>query len=282
MNTIGAWTQRAVSHIRFRPDRATVEAELRAHYEDHRDALLRAGKDRGAAERDALAALGDPDETGRLLNCAHRPWLGWAWSLSRWVVALAAALLLIGWFKFPVREAAQHYFSGYPTFYGAAEEDSTRQQAARYAGEPYPGETSRVCGVCAQEARAGDYAVSVERAFAYHAEGENGGEPYIYDGCNILLRARADSLTLGTPYTLLTYVAARDDRGNEYVNTRSTGNWRTDQPSLSGNTVGRRLNDFYFDLWLENYDPAARWVELYYDRMGVAFTLRIDLTGVTE
>ena len=73
MNTIGAWTQRAVSHIRFRPDRAAVEAELRAHYEDHRDALLRAGKDRGAAERDALAALGDPDEIGRRQLARSRP-----------------------------------------------------------------------------------------------------------------------------------------------------------------------------------------------------------------
>ncbi|MBR5641414.1 MAG: hypothetical protein IKW92_04740 [Firmicutes bacterium] len=95
MRSIEEWTQQATGHIRFAPDRKVVAEELRAAYEDHRDALLEAGERRERASFLALQALGDPDEAGELLSKVHTPYLGWAWRASRWVLLAACILLFI-------------------------------------------------------------------------------------------------------------------------------------------------------------------------------------------
>ena len=276
IRSIYEWTTRACAYIRFKPDRAAVAEELSSHYEDHRDALLRGGEQRFRAERLALEALGDPDEVGRQLNRTHKPYLGWAWVLSRWVVGLMALLCVYGWFKFPIKDALTHYVSGYPTWYGAEAPDPW---LTNFSEEPREGASGRVLGVCTETARAGEYELSVERAAAERGTYEVEGVVYPYDEFNLILRAEADCLTLDTPYAMFCYLRARDSLGNDYANIRRTADRRTDQPHLSGNPYGRRLRDHYFQVWLQNFDADARWVELYYDRMGVSFTLRIDLTG---
>ena len=88
------WCDRAVGHVRFRPDRKAIERELTEHYMDHRQDLRRIGHDPELASQRALRAMGDPDEVGRALDRAHRPWLGWLWEVSRVLAALALAGVL--------------------------------------------------------------------------------------------------------------------------------------------------------------------------------------------
>ena len=88
------WCDRAVGHVRFRPDRKAIERELTDHYMDHRQDLRRIGYDPELASQRALRAMGDPDEVGRALDRAHRPWLGWLWEVSRVLAALALAGVL--------------------------------------------------------------------------------------------------------------------------------------------------------------------------------------------
>ena len=54
MRSIEEWILAATGHIRFPPDRKAVAEEIRASYEDHRDALLAAGETRDRASFLAL------------------------------------------------------------------------------------------------------------------------------------------------------------------------------------------------------------------------------------
>ena len=89
------WVNAVCQEVRFRPDRKGIAKELRIHYEDHINDLLRLGRDPGLAEQRALAAMGNSQEVGRALDRVHKPWLGWLWEVSR--VLLAALALLLAW-----------------------------------------------------------------------------------------------------------------------------------------------------------------------------------------
>ena len=95
---IGAFCQAVCGFVRFSPDHAAITAELTAHLEDHRDALLERQPDLSPqeAEAEAVRAMGDPEQLGRALNESHSPLLGWfqIWvRRAAWV--LAAAVLLV-------------------------------------------------------------------------------------------------------------------------------------------------------------------------------------------
>ena len=58
------WLDLATADIRFKPDRAAVRAELKAHIEDQAEAIRRRHPDLSEeeAERQATAQMGDPEE----------------------------------------------------------------------------------------------------------------------------------------------------------------------------------------------------------------------------
>ena len=89
------WCDATTSYVRYFPDRAGIEKELRDHFEDHRDALLDCGYDRELAEERALEAMGDPHEVGKGLNQVHSPVWGWLWSLSKLCLYCAVLLCLV-------------------------------------------------------------------------------------------------------------------------------------------------------------------------------------------
>ena len=97
------WLETAVSGIRFKPDRLAVRAELYGHLEDRALDLMRLFPDMDPDEaRDrALSTMGDAEELKKELARVHRPWLGYLWQASRWLVwgLLALCLvLLVNWY----------------------------------------------------------------------------------------------------------------------------------------------------------------------------------------
>lgn len=89
------WMREALEQVRFRPDHRAIQKELLAHLEDGRADLMRLGYDRRTAEERTLRGMGDPAETGRALDRAHKPWLGWLWQASRGLAALVLAWALM-------------------------------------------------------------------------------------------------------------------------------------------------------------------------------------------
>ena len=99
-NRIQTWLNTAVSGIRFKPDRAAVEQELREHLEDKIEDLQRFYHlSREEAEEMALGQMGDAEKIGRELAKIHKPWLGYLWELSRvlaWLCVILVVVLVIG------------------------------------------------------------------------------------------------------------------------------------------------------------------------------------------
>ena len=94
------WLETAVSGIRFKPDRLAVRAELYAHLEDKALDLQRIFPDMDPDEaRDrALSSMGDAEELKKELARVHRPWLGYLWQASRYLLCLVLLVnLLVGY-----------------------------------------------------------------------------------------------------------------------------------------------------------------------------------------
>ena len=64
--------------IRFSPDHAAIAAELTDHLQEHMEALLEAHPDmpQEEAQRQAIAAMGDPAALGHALDAVHNGWAG--------------------------------------------------------------------------------------------------------------------------------------------------------------------------------------------------------------
>ena len=94
---IEAFCKMVCGFIRFWPDHAAITAELTAHLEDHRDALLELcpGLTPEEAEEAAVQAMGDPEALGRALDESHSPRLGWFQILFRVSVRTSLVLLLL-------------------------------------------------------------------------------------------------------------------------------------------------------------------------------------------
>lgn len=94
--SLALWLATAVSGIAFPPDRRAVEAELRAHIEDKTADFRRIFPDMTEDEaRDrALGEMGDAEELKISLARVHKPWLGWLWTASRWLLWGALAVCL--------------------------------------------------------------------------------------------------------------------------------------------------------------------------------------------
>lgn len=88
------WLGRALRPLRFPPDRRRAAAELSIHYQDRVDLNRKNGMCGAEAAKAALAAMGSPEETGRMLRELHSPRQGWALRIGRILLVL---LLIAVW-----------------------------------------------------------------------------------------------------------------------------------------------------------------------------------------
>ena len=76
--------------IRWRKARCAVAEEIRDHINDQIDALVAEGKNETQAVEAAVLGMGDPVETGTLLDRVHRPKTDWP------LLALTALMVVVG------------------------------------------------------------------------------------------------------------------------------------------------------------------------------------------
>ena len=101
MRYIEQWCDTAVSYIRFPPDRPAVRQELLEHMQDKYDDYMGQGMLPADAERRVIREMGSDRETGLLLRQIHKPYLGWVWRATQWLLILALVLagLNFVWWK---------------------------------------------------------------------------------------------------------------------------------------------------------------------------------------
>ena len=122
------WAEWAVSGILLSKERESARQELLDHIEDHMEALMSAGFSRWEAEQQAVSAMGNPEDTAKLLRKAHQPVLTRILQVARVcciTLAVIAALalfvsfvkkddLLPDWFDGKPFAPDQEWFFGQP------------------------------------------------------------------------------------------------------------------------------------------------------------------------
>lgn len=240
------WCWRAVAQIRFKPDREEVYRELKAHLEDHYDALLSQGYSPSEAERRAIEAMGDPEEIAPQLGEIHRPWLGYIYRAAKWITAVAgiwAVFLLIA-----------HLGSHIHALISTANYDSLREEA--------------------------------EGGYYCQPEVSDSADGYRFKITEAALNAEGDTihLELQTQYgfwmrepAVINYFWAVDSLGNHYASRKDAQYADIPRVSWQGgfHTLGFRSDH----LEISHFDNHAQWIELHYNRDGRDIVLHIDLNG---
>ena len=252
---IDQWLNRAVSGVRFGPDRAAVRAELEAHMEDKTADFQRIfpGISREEAEERALSEMGDPAEIGKELARVHKPWLGWLWRASQ-----AALLLLL----LVMTLVGDDTIIGNSNLGGWYEGESDRRAKQDGAVFLVPVEEEVAVDGCT---------VTVPQAVVWTDSEETELE--------VVLRLE-DIRFWRKGGRQIELVSARDNLSGCYSSQYAWGNlgrrWERGYISVQRDGWGP-FHQTYL-LRINGIDPQADWIWLNYDWLGRRFSLTVDLT----
>lgn len=246
MKTFDEWCAKAVSQIRYRPDRDIVYHELKAHLEDHYDALIGEGFSPEDAKRMALEAMGSAEMIAPQLGEIHRPFLGYLYSITRFL-AIAAC----GWALFLlVAFAGSHIHAVLST-------------------ANYPS--------LQEEGRGGFYS---------HPNVSDSSDGYRFKITEAAVNAEGDTLYLELQTTywpwmqqpeIINWFWATDSKDNYYAS-RIEAQY-ADIPKVTDGGGFFSQGFASQNLQITHFDSTAEWVELHYDRDGRDIVLRVTLTG---
>lgn len=249
MNAFDTWCARAVSEIRYKPDRKGIFAELKAHLEDHYDALIAQGCSRSEAERLALEAMGSPEDIASQLGQIHRPWLGYLYSITKRLAIAACVWVLFLLVAF----TGSHIHAIVST--------------ANYQSLAEEGTGGYYCQPNVNAASDG-YRFKITEA-AVNAEGDT-----LY-------------LELQTTYwfwmkepQITNHFWAVDSLGNYYASRMEAQYDDIPKVTAGGGFYSQGFSSQ--GLQVTHFDSSAEWVELHYDRDGRDIVLRIALHGGEE
>lgn len=244
-----AWCAEAAAQIRYKPDRKAVEAELMAHLEDAREAHIQSGDSPADARKKALASMGRAGDIAPQLAKLHKPWLGYLGTLAKLCAICALAFSLFRWsvsgISFAHNWISAKHFDSLPANYGELD---------HYA---HPLVHDSTDGVYFEVAEAGYRKLDKEFYFLL------------------------DIIYLKEPdLNILAHIWAIDSNGNYYAS-RAEARYRDIPKVTSSGRSGSGLITHY-SMKILDFDCAAQWVELHYDRDGRDVVLRIDLSGGEE
>lgn len=255
------WCEDATRKIRYGPDREAVREELRQHLDDRSDSFLAQGMKEEEAVKKALEVMGDPDELSVILAQIHRPFWGFAYSISKILAIVMAivALVFIVWKtadKLWDPQYSQPYYSDYLPSYA----DTENKHFTR-VGLWDPSDSISF----------GGYTYQLEKCARWDnkAEGKD------------LLRVQI-RITNYLPWADWPYaeklLEAEDNLGNYYVNT-----WfkDSDQPHSLYGAFANYTEPFVWLMDVTVYSPdfsGVEWIELR-SMECQDLVLRIDLPG---
>ena len=248
------WAMAAVRGIVSQKERESAQQELWDHILDHKEALLAAGFSREEAERQAIAAMGDPGETANLLRKAHQPVLTRLLQITKWAASVLAVVTVWNTLLFPG-------WGNHMKQYIPAKSEKHRLEQAVPDYDP----VQWGAAVCPDvQAQAGDYTVS----FRYVTAAWNADSSSCVVEIFLLFTPRFFWQEDAVPQPLF---VLRDTAGHTWSTTQ--------RMAKSLHTVsypGRRQVHLIADL---DFFPENGQLELEYTGSGQQFTLPIDLTG---
>lgn len=250
------------AQIRARADRGSIRAELTAHLEDHADALMAQGLDSVDAARQAVAAMGDPEELGRSLDRLHPVWpealRTLVWTAFCLMLALLFFTALPLWPQFRERWSREEL----------AFDTDARSIASSVRAGAFEADLTLYPGGPSVQVR--DYTLQVTRSLLV----DDGGRTLFFE-----LSAHWSDPWLKSP-NFPGGLSAQDSLGTSYA----AYAWGDGPPTFA-------VVDLYDDGQptglcsaclvgrVSQVSAGAEWVALTYDHGGTSFTLRIPLEG---
>ncbi len=255
------WCDTACAFIRFKPDRAGVKQELMWHLEDKWGVMIESGMDYEAAARKAVSDMGAPEETGKLLRKIHKPYLGWLWVASQWLLALAIIAVAL---TLPGLQGRLGLYKNESPLNEVYVSEKTEYGTRTFYSEPK------------SSAKSDGYTFTITRVAQWHYDGTYEERTPVRDGFYFTLRATSLLPWAGPPYGVMSFHAV-DNNGNRY-----RGGGRATDPNgryVVGNILSQGFFSYTFDMWLENYSTGADRLEIRYERSGRSLVLPIVLQG---
>ena len=253
------WCSRAVRQIRYPPDRNAVYKELYQHLQDRCESFTAKGIPDEEAKEMAVAAMGSPEEIAPQLAQIHRPFWGYCYSITKWVLVAAMVITLIHLFIF-VTEKYDFWTMPYRDYHTAQPDGYWVRGERVYYAEPNV------------SASLDSFRLTVKKVTIRH----NASVQDFPDRMYIRLRITKSVPWADNPDMYLWFRAV-DSLGNTY---RSYA--ETDHRSPYLGIAEQKDDPFGITLDFVLYDCVSRdaeWIELRYNRNGRDFVLRIDLTG---
>lgn len=252
------WCRETIEQVRFKPDRDKIWDELMAHIEDQVEDMKTQGYIEEEAEARAVTAMGNPEEIGKQLNAVHKPWLGWLWRISRWLLWVSLFGMLI--FTILCWGTVAEFFDG--RFHWMKHETEFEERLTEMG-------TDRIADVDAV-GELEKYTIRVEEV-SWSAVSEELGTLRLW--CSVEAPWYMPELSL----SVLQQFCFLDEHGNRWVNHRGSGLdpgeywiWDYFRNGWVRRSVGIGLMEVPLD---------TQWIDLCYDFAGRQMTIHIDLTG---
>lgn len=246
------WCRKAVSGIRFPPDRVQVGTELYRHLEDRYEEFLSQGHSELEAQQLAVEAMGDAWAIAPQLAAIHHPFWGYFLRTTRILLISILIFTVVPFGRYLYRENFERadFFDYYNTADGFTQ---------LFHDEPELSFTEN------------GYTFTLREATQWHSE-----EYGTYTFCLILTEFHP--LPWMEHGQAGVWIWARDSLGTVYESDQSHFPG-SDTPVLSGFAVNTSPFSSTYQMWISDDLTDVQWLELRYDRDGRDYTMRIDLTG---
>ena len=256
IDNIYSWCARASSYIRFKKDREEVYEELLAHLVDKVNELESTGLSYQQAQMQAIKEMGDADNLGATLRKIHKPYLGWLWVFSKYLFIGSFLLFLLVQNKHGnVFEAISRYSPKYPSYSSniLKNDDNIFKDV-------------NLLRVKEQHQSVYDYDFSLR----------NVGIVKDFRGISSMYFTIQANYPLwrNPPDAIRYYLRAIDSKGNEYDRLVDG----TRPKSVVGNREKEGFTSSEFNMWIEEIDNTAKWIEVYYEMHGVELRFHIPLS----
>lgn len=255
------WCSVATQIIRYTPDREAVFLELRQHLDERSDSFLAKGMTKEEAIEKTLEVMGNPYELSVTLGQIHRPFWGYAYSISKVlaiIIVIAALVFTVANVALSLinKEYTQPFYSSYSPPYTDTETEHLKRVGLWEQSDNFS---------------FGGYTYHLEKSALWDNK---------LEGSDIL-RAQirvTNYLPWAAKPVIGDYLEAVDNLGNHYVN--SMYNHNSQAHSFYGDPVAHTA-PFVWLLEIDIRSPdftGVEWIEIQsiYNR---DFALRIDLTG---
>ncbi len=252
------WAENAVSGIIFPGDKRKVYAELMAHMEDHRDALMEQGMTEADACKAVEQAMGDPFAVAKDLAKIHRPFWGYFLRTTRIVMVVLLIATLFPLDSFLQERLFQNpHFRGWDVYASCSYNDASRTLLHKSNPD--------------SSFEADGYSYCVTKAVVFREEE--------YDRTTFQCRVlEFNPLPWAIHSAVGHWFWAEDSNGNYYYSHYETA--QDEEPrkaAIYSHMVEGVLTNTY-EFWINDF-PGADWVKLHYTRDGRDEILIIDLTG---